>query len=115
MDINVHTDAEKLELILQNILSNAIKNTQEGLISIDCGAEGDMFFVRVKDTGSGIEKDKLDLIFRRFYHGADSIGLGLGLAIVKELLDVMNGRIDVESTIGKGTVFTIWLPINSGQ
>lgn len=111
-DISVRTDAEKLELIVQNILSNAIKNTPRGGISIDCGAEGDMFFVRVKDTGSGMEKDKLDLIFRRFYHGADSPGLGLGLAIVKELLEVMGGRIDVESRLGEGSVFTIWLPKN---
>jgi two-component system sensor histidine kinase BaeS len=110
-DINVHTDADKLELIVQNILSNAIKNTQKGGVSIDCGAEGDMFFVRVKDTGAGIERDKLELIFRRFYHGPDSIGLGLGLAIVKELLEVMGGRIDVESSPGQGTVFTIWLPV----
>jgi len=109
-DINVQTDADKLELIVQNILSNAIKNTQKGGISIDCGAEGDMFFVRVKDTGPGIEKDKLDLIFTRFYHGADSIGLGLGLAIVKELLEVMGGRIAVESSPDQGAAFTIWLP-----
>jgi two-component system sensor histidine kinase BaeS len=111
-DINVHTDADKLELIVQNILSNAIKNTRQGIISIDCGTEGDMFFVRVKDTGAGIEKDKLDLIFSRFYHGADSIGLGLGLAIVKELLEVMGGRIEVESRLGEGTAFPIWLPTN---
>ena len=110
-DIKVQTDVEKLELVVQNILSNAIKNTQNGGILIDCGAEGTMFFVRVKDTGSGIERDKLGLIFRRFYHGADSIGLGLGLAIVKELLEVMGGRIDVESSPGQGTAFTIWLPI----
>jgi two-component system sensor histidine kinase BaeS len=109
-NISVHTDAEKLELIVQNILSNAIKSTQKGGISIDCGAEGDMFFVRVKDTGAGIEKDKLDLIFKRFYHGADSTGLGLGLAIVKELLEVMAGRLDVQSSPGQGTAFTIWLP-----
>ena len=109
-DINVHTDADKLDLIVQNILSNAIKNTQKGSISIDCGAEGDMFFVRVKDTGPGIESDKLPLIFRRFYHGTDSIGLGLGLAIVKELLEVMGGHIDVESRLGDGSIFTIWLP-----
>ena len=106
----VHTDADKLELIVQNIISNAIKNTRKGGISIDCGAAADMFFVRIKDTGAGIEKDKLDFIFRRFYHGPDSSGLGLGLAIVKELLDVMGGHIDVESSAAQGAVFTIWLP-----
>lgn len=111
-DISVRTDADKLELIVQNILSNAIKNTLKGGITIDCGTEGNMFFVRVKDTGPGIDSDKLDLIFRRFYHGPDSTGLGLGLAIVKELLEVMGGRIDVESCPGQGTAFTIWLPKN---
>lgn len=110
-DIKVQTDADKLELIVQNILSNAIKNTQKGGILVDCGAEGDMFFVRVKDTGTGIERDKRGLIFMRFYHGADSMGLGLGLAIVKELLEVMGGRIDVESSPGQGSAFTIWLPV----
>lgn len=111
-DMNVHTDADKLERILQNILSNAIKNTQKGGIRIDYGSEGEMFFIGVRDTGTGIEKNKLDLIFRRFYHGSDSNGLGLGLAIVKELLEVMGGRIEVESTVGEGSIFTLWLPTN---
>jgi two-component system sensor histidine kinase BaeS len=111
-DVNVHTDADKLERILQNILSNAIKNTREGGIVIDYGTKNEMFFVGVKDTGSGIGKEELELIFKRFYHGPESGGLGLGLAIVKELLDVMGGRIDVESRVGKGSTFTIWLPGN---
>jgi len=110
-DMSVHTDADKLELILQNILSNAIKNTQKGGIGIDYGSEGEMFFLRVRDTGSGIEKNKLELIFRRFYHGSDSNGLGLGLSIVKELLEVMGGRIEVESSAGEGSAFTVWLPL----
>ncbi len=81
-----------------------------GDIQIDYGPEGDMFFIRVRDTGTGIAKDNLELIFRRFYHGADSTGLGLGLAIVKELLEVMGGRIEVASKVGEGSIFTIWLP-----
>ncbi|MDH4230735.1 MAG: HAMP domain-containing histidine kinase [Nitrospirota bacterium] len=109
-DVSVHTDADKLERILQNILSNAIKNTPEGGITVDYGTEGEMFFVRVRDTGTGIAKEKLDLIFKRFYHGPESGGLGLGLAIVKELLDVMGGRIDVQSRVGAGSAFTVWLP-----
>jgi two-component system sensor histidine kinase BaeS len=111
-DTTVHTDADKLERILQNILSNAIKNTQEGRIVINYGTKDEMFFVRVKDTGPGIGKEELELIFNRFYHGPESGGLGLGLAIVKELLDVMGGHIDVESRLGEGSTFTIWLPGN---
>jgi two-component system sensor histidine kinase BaeS len=109
-DVSVHTDVDKLERILQNILSNAIKNTQKGGIVIDFGIKNKMFFVGVKDTGPGIGKEERELIFKRFYHGPESGGLGLGLAIVKELLDVMDGRIEVESRPGEGSTFTIWLP-----
>jgi len=109
-NINVHTDADKLERIIQNILSNAIKNTPKGCITIDYGEKGEMFFISIRDTGTGIEKEKQELIFRRFYHGADSTGLGLGLAIVKELLEVMGGHMDVESRAGEGSIFTLWLP-----
>lgn len=109
-DLNVQTDPENLERILQNLLSNAIKHTEQGEIRIDFGADGNMFFITIKDAGAGIEEDKLELIFRRFYHGADSSGLGLGLAIVKELLAVMGGRIDVKSRTGEGSAFTVWLP-----
>ena len=111
-DLRVNTDAEKLERILQNILSNAIKNTRKGIIRLNFGPDGDMFFISVKDTGEGIDKSRLELIFKRFYHGGESSGLGLGLAIVKELLEVMGGRIEVESSPGQGAAFTIWLPSN---
>ena len=108
----VITDPEKLELILQNVLSNAIKYTEKGRISLDCGSRKKMFFIEVTDTGIGIPEDKKELIFRRFYRGDKAHGIGLGLAIVKELLDVMGGSIAVESAEGKGTIFRIWLPDN---
>jgi len=108
----VITDPEKLELILQNVLSNAIKYTEKGRISLDCGSRKKMFFIEVTDTGIGIPEDKKELIFRRFYRGDKEYGIGLGLAIVKELLDVMGGSIEVESAEGKGTTFRIWLPAN---
>jgi two-component system sensor histidine kinase BaeS len=109
-NISVYTDEDKLQRILQNIISNAIKNTLTGGIGIDYGSKDGMFFISVKDTGRGIDADKLELIFRRFYHGADSNGLGLGLAIVKELLETMGGRIEVKSFSGEGSTFTVWLP-----
>jgi two-component system sensor histidine kinase BaeS len=110
-DLSVYADSDKLERVLQNILSNAIRHTQKGSITIDYWANGDTFFIRVSDTGTGIEGNILELIFRRFYHGVDSTGLGLGLSIVKELLEVMGGSIDVESRKGEGSTFTIQLPI----
>jgi two-component system sensor histidine kinase BaeS len=109
-DLSVYTDTDKLERILQNIFSNAIKHTKKGRISISYGSGGDMFFIRVSDSGAGIERNALELIFRRFYHGADSTGLGLGLSIVKELLEVMGGSIEVESKRGEGSTFTVRLP-----
>jgi len=111
-DMRVITDPEKLERILQNIISNAIKYTEQGGISLECGRRKRQFFVAVTDTGIGIPENMRDLIFRRFYRGEKSHGIGLGLAIVKELLDVMNGGIEVDSKEGKGTTFRIWLPDN---
>ncbi len=109
-DDRVVTDPEKLDRILQNIISNAIKYTEKGRIGLTCGRRKKQFFVEVTDTGVGIPKATKDLIFRRFYRGEMSHGIGLGLAIVKELLDVMGGSIEVDSHEGKGSTFRIWLP-----
>ncbi len=111
--LHVYTDPGKLESIVQNILTNAIRNTEEGGIRIDYGTSDRMFFVEIADTGSGIAENETPLIFKRFYRGGDSKGKGLGLAIVKELLDMMGGRVDLKSKTGEGSVFTIWLPLGS--
>jgi two-component system sensor histidine kinase BaeS len=107
----VRTDPEKLERIIQNILTNAIKNTLSGGIWIDYGTEKPMFFLEIRDSGTGIPADKIDMVFERFYRGDESRGIGLGLAIVKELVGVMGGRIDLKSEVGKGSVFKVWLPM----
>ena len=70
-----------------------------------------MFFLEIRDSGTGIPEDKIDMVFERFYRGDESRGIGLGLAIVKELVDVMGGRIDLRSEVGKGSVFKVWLPL----
>jgi len=108
----VTTDVEKLERILINILSNALKFTNSGGISIDYGIEGSKFFIEVRDTGSGIPESELPLIFNRFYRPEKSgvEGLGLGLAIAKELVDVMGGEITVNSVVGAGSRFRVSLP-----
>jgi two-component system sensor histidine kinase BaeS len=110
-DITVSSDPDKLERIVENILTNAIKNTESGEVAVNYGADRDMFYVEVRDTGIGIPEDKTHLVFRRFYRGEETGGIGLGLAIVKELVDVMGGRIDLKSKVGEGTVFTVWLPL----
>ncbi|MGO9612500.1 MAG: sensor histidine kinase [Dissulfurispiraceae bacterium] len=110
-DIKVSADTEKFEMVLRNILSNALKFTEKGGVSIDYGTEGDGFFVDITDTGKGISEKSLPYIFDRFYRSGEPgvEGLGLGLAIVRELVNIMGGQIVVKSTIGKGTSFRISL------
>jgi two-component system sensor histidine kinase BaeS len=111
-DLTVYADVDKLERVLRNIFSNALKFSEKGGVSVDYGAENSGFFVEVSDTGRGIPDNDLPHIFDRFYRSGKSgvEGLGLGLAIVKELVDIMQGGITVKSTPGKGTSFRILLP-----
>lgn len=113
-DLEVTTDAEKLEKIVRNLLSNSIKFTTEGGIKIGYGRKGETYFIEIKDTGKGISEDHLPFIFNRFYRAEKSktAGLGLGLAIVKELVDALGGRIEVQSKSGEGSTFRICLPLN---
>jgi two-component system sensor histidine kinase BaeS len=108
----VRTDAEKLERIVGNLLSNALKYTAAGAVTVSCGADAESFFFTVRDTGRGIPADQIPHIFNRFYRGSGTMteGLGLGLAIVKELVGVMEGRIEVSSTPGTGTAVTVFFP-----
>ena len=109
--LDVFSDPSKLERIIQNILANAIRNTESGGIWVDYGTEKHMFFIEIRDSGTGIPEDKIPLVFKRFYKGKNSKGIGLGLAIVKELVDVMGGRIELTSKVSEGTEFKIWLPL----
>lgn len=111
-DQTVTTDVDKLERIMRNILSNALKYTDSGGVSIDYGSDAKGLFIEIQDTGRGIPEKDLPFIFTRFYRSeeARAEGLGLGLAIVKELVEVMGGEITVSSKIGKGSCFRISLP-----
>jgi signal transduction histidine kinase len=112
-DLEVITDGDKLDMILKNILSNSLKFTREGGVRVEYSSKDGDFFIMVKDTGQGIPEDELPKIFMRFFRGtgAGDRGAGIGLALVKELIDVMGGRVEVKSSAGEGTTFTIWLPI----
>lgn len=112
-DCAVRTDTRKLEHIVANLLSNALKFTASGYAMVDYGVEDRFFFFSVRDTGQGIPADQLPDVFTRFYRGdaAQTDGLGLGLAIVRELVDVMHGRIEMASTPGEGTTVAVYLPL----
>lgn len=110
------TDKEKFAQVLKNILSNAIKFTHVGTISIEVKAENGLLNIIVSDTGIGIAQDKLDSIFDAFKQVDGSIsrefgGTGLGLSITKTILDLMNAQIEVTSEPKKGTTFSIFLPL----
>ncbi len=111
-DITVRIDAEKVERIVRNLLSNALKFTEEGGVAAKYGADNETLFIEIEDTGRGIPPQDLPRIFDRFYKGpADrSEGLGLGLAIARELTEVLGGTITVSSDAGKGSRFIVTLP-----
>jgi len=113
----VRTDHMKLEEILQNLIGNAYKFTREGQISIGVHyLQGDdVVELVVADTGIGIAPEKLENIFDEFHqlegaHTGDLKGVGLGLSIVKKYLQMLGGRIAVESNPWVGTTFTVYVP-----
>ena len=109
------TDWEKLESILQNLISNAIKYTDAGSISLYAEYEGENLNLIVSDTGPGIVKEDQELIFNRYSRskttsGPERSGFGLGLAICREYSRILGGRIFLSSTPGKGSTFTLSIP-----
>lgn len=115
--LNVYFDREKLEDVIDNLVSNALKWTGEGgqvRLDIRPSIDTDSVEFIISDTGIGIAPDRLPFIFDRFYRADESHeqeGSGIGLALAKEMIELHRGRIDVASTEGKGTSFTITLPI----
>ncbi len=116
-DINCYNDYTRLRQILMNLISNAIKFTSEGRITVIAGKkENDMFYVEISDSGIGIKEDDLEKIFDEFVQSDSSParrfgGTGLGLSICVKLLEMMGGEINVSSIWQRGSVFTITLPL----
>lgn len=112
-DIFLVTDRNKLLQVIQNILTNAIKAIgRDGNIKIKLSEYKQKVFIEITDDGIGIDSDKLDMIFERFYRIDDSRntktnGVGLGLAISKNFVEALNGKIDVKSKINEGTSFIL--------
>jgi len=113
----IETDSVRVEQILKNLVSNALKFTSQGSVSIDITNAPDDAFVsfRVKDTGIGIAKDKQQLIFEAFRQEDGSTrrkfgGTGLGLSISRELAKLLGGEIKLNSEAGQGSEFTVYIP-----
>jgi len=111
----VYVDREMWEKIILNLISNAFKFTLHGRITVRVREAHDHVLTDIGDTGSGIPAEALPHLFERFYrvHGAQGRtheGSGIGLALVHELVKLHHGRVDVESTPGKGSTFTVCIP-----
>ncbi len=112
---NITTDNIKIRQVLQNLLSNAIKFTEQGSIELGYSLKGNELEFYIKDTGIGIDSDMHNEIFNRFFQTEKGIeklyeGVGLGLAICKGNIDLLKGRIWLESEPGKGSTFFFTIP-----
>ena len=113
--VSIVANDEMLNHLWLNLLGNAIKFSPEGgTIKVTLGTTGEKAVVTISDEGTGMDGDVRNRIFDKFYQGDQSRsteGNGLGLSLVKRILELENGNIEVESELGKGTCFTVSLPI----
>jgi len=117
----LRTDEAKVEMILRNLIHNALKFTERGAVTVTAELQRDAQTIRlaVADTGPGIAAQDLSIIFEMFRQGSrtasSSGGVGLGLYIAKRLSEALGGSISVESRLGAGTRFTVLLPVSGGD
>jgi signal transduction histidine kinase len=112
----IKTDKSRLVQVLTNLVNNAIKYTREGHVKLQAEKSGNNILFTVTDTGPGVPKQEQERIFERFYQIDSSYtrkagGSGLGLAIAKEITERLGGKISIKSTLGKGSIFYVRIPI----
>ena len=114
-DVNLYGDVDRIEQIMDNLLTNAVKFTESGTITLSaCYHEG-ILMLEVKDSGIGMSPETLSRIFRPFERltSATNVdGVGLGLSITKGIVRLLGGEIDVTSNVGQGTTFRVTLPLS---
>jgi signal transduction histidine kinase/ActR/RegA family two-component response regulator len=116
----LYCDDTRLGQVINNLMGNAIKFTQQGRVTLSVHYHDDTLHLNVTDTGIGMDEAALSHLFDRFTQADASItkkyqGTGLGMAITKELVDLMHGTIEVTSTIGEGTTFSVAIPLQGSQ
>lgn len=120
-DLRLILDVQKVERMLNNLISNALKFTgRGGQVKMKASIDSTMILLRVEDTGVGINEADLKRVFDRYYQARhqknmENGGLGIGLAMCKELADFLGGQLEVESRLGKGSVFSLRLPISVAE
>jgi signal transduction histidine kinase len=113
---SLRSDPGKLKIIIKNLVNNALKFTEHGMVTISVHHEGERLEIAVADTGIGIPESDLPHIFEMFHQSElararESGGVGLGLYIVHRFVDMLGGEIDVQSAVGTGTTFRVRLPL----
>ncbi|NER79812.1 MAG: HAMP domain-containing histidine kinase [Leptolyngbya sp. SIO1D8] len=116
----VHADAERIEQVMVNLLSNALRYTQQGHVTVTAWPAQGQVWVAVKDTGPGIAPEDVAHVFDRFWRAdrsrdRTSGGTGIGLTICRRLIELHGGSIKVESKLGQGSIFRFGLPISPGH
>ncbi|MCM3443361.1 MULTISPECIES: sensor histidine kinase [Metabacillus] len=117
---SIYADGLRMEQIVINLIENAIRYTEDGLIKVTLSSDSNTVRLTVEDTGIGIPEEDVPFLFERFYRveksrSRESGGTGLGLAIVKHLVELQGGTISVKSKVGKGTCFELTFPIDKGD
>ena len=116
-EIKIYTDVDKVEKVVFNLLSNAFKYTPKGKsISLIVEMQADNVLIRVKDEGKGIDIGKLSKLFDRFEtFGSErsAVSTGIGLSLVHNLVEMMHGKIEVDTALGQGSTFTVSLPLRA--
>lgn len=116
-EVKARVDAVKLSLAISNLIENAVKyNVDNGWISVSLNADKEYFYIKVADSGVGIPEDAKDRVFDRFYRvdkarSRDTGGTGLGLSITRSIVNAHKGTIKLYSESGKGTTFTVKIPL----
>jgi signal transduction histidine kinase len=111
----VFSDQNKIRHILGNLVDNAVKFTEEGTVRVRIRRDGESLLISVEDTGVGVAEEHLERLFDKFYQVKQTThrsvkGTGLGLSVCKAFVDLLAGKLTVQSTVGQGSVFTLTLP-----
>ena len=115
----LRTDLAKLKVVLRNLVANAIKFTEAGAVTVSFREDRGGVEIAVADTGIGIAPATMPMLFEPFRQAEGALtrrygGVGMGLHVVRRLLEVLRGRVSVESELGRGSTFRVWLPLDCG-
>lgn len=112
---SLRTDPAKLKIVIENLISNAVKFTEQGSVTVDIHRHEDGVEIDVADTGIGISPEALQFIFEPFRQAESPLtrqhgGAGMGLYVAKRLVEILGGTIRIESQVGRGSAFHVWIP-----